>query len=72
VCRAGPIPASPVGVAGEFPRDLDEEEWDHRRGATLRTYFIGQCLIRFPNIYRRWLAGENRNRNLVTDDADLL
>jgi hypothetical protein len=29
-------------------------KWDSRRGATLRTYFIGQCLIRFANIYRRW------------------
>jgi hypothetical protein len=51
---------------------LMKRKWDHRRGATLRTYFIGQCLIRFPNIYRRWLAGENRNRYLVTEDDDLL
>lgn len=29
--------------------------WDPRRGASLRTYFIGQCLMRFPNEYRRWL-----------------
>lgn len=52
-----------------FKRDvLMKKKWDYRRGATLRTYFIGQCLIRFPNIYRRWLAGENRNRYVVTDD----
>jgi hypothetical protein len=25
----------------------------------LRTYFIGQCLFCFPNVYRRWL-GETR------------
>lgn len=51
---------------------LMKRKWDHRRGATLRTYFIGQCLIRFPNIYRRWLAAENRTRYLTTDDNDFL
>lgn len=35
--------------------------WDYRRGATLRTYFIGQCLIRFANVYRRWWAEECRH-----------
>jgi hypothetical protein len=29
--------------------------WVSSGGATLKTYFIGQCLIRFPNVYRRWL-----------------
>lgn len=28
--------------------------WDPDRGASIRTYFIGQCLIQFPNVYRRW------------------
>lgn len=51
---------------------LMKRKWDHTRGATLRTYFIGQCLMRFPNIYRRWLAGENRNRFLVIDEAEVL
>jgi DNA-directed RNA polymerase specialized sigma24 family protein len=56
-----------------FRRDvLMTGKWDHRRGATLRTFFIGQCLMRFPNIYRRWWAGENRNRYLVTQDDDLI
>lgn len=29
--------------------------WRPDGGASLETYFIRQCLIRFPNIYRRWL-----------------
>jgi hypothetical protein len=38
-----------------FRRDvLMKQKWDYRKGATLRTYFVGQCLIRFANIYRRW------------------
>jgi hypothetical protein len=28
--------------------------WTPRGGASLRTFFIGQCLIRFPNVYRSW------------------
>lgn len=51
---------------------LMKQRWDHRKGASLRTYFIGQCLIRFPNIYRRWRAGEVRNRLETTEDEELL
>lgn len=29
--------------------------WRPDGGASLETFFVGQCLIRFPNIYRRWL-----------------
>ena len=46
-------------------------KWDYRRGATLRTYFIGQCLIRFANVYRRWWAEEVRHgRAMSTDPHD--
>ncbi len=30
--------------------------WDPARGASLTTYFVGQCIRQFPNIYRSWLA----------------
>jgi DNA-directed RNA polymerase specialized sigma24 family protein len=56
-----------------FRRDiLMKQKWDYQKGATLRTYFIGQCLIRFANIFRRWWGGENRNRYGVTDDMETL
>lgn len=57
------------GLAGEtVARALDyfrsdvlmRGRWDYRKGATLRTYFIGQCLIRFANVYRAWLKTEVR------------
>jgi RNA polymerase sigma factor (sigma-70 family) len=35
---------------------LIPHRWKPERGATLRTFFIGQCLIRFPNVYRQWLT----------------
>lgn len=28
--------------------------WDPEKGATLKTFFIGQCLMRFPGAYRTW------------------
>lgn len=45
-------------------------KWDYRRGASLRTYFVGQCLIRFANVYRRWWKTESRPP-LVADDHTL-
>jgi Sigma-70, region 4 len=37
--------------------------WDPTRGATLKTYFIGQCLFQFPNVYRRWVR-EDQHINM--------
>jgi DNA-directed RNA polymerase specialized sigma24 family protein len=45
-----------VGKALMHFRDdvLVKGRWDYRKGASLRTFFIGQCLIRFPNAYNDW------------------
>jgi DNA-directed RNA polymerase specialized sigma24 family protein len=46
--------------------------WDPARGASLKTYFIGQCLVRFPNVYRFWLRTEvypARHEQLVDELA---
>ncbi|HEX8509341.1 MAG TPA: hypothetical protein VF635_07575 [Propionibacteriaceae bacterium] len=48
---------------------LMKHKWDYRKGASLRTYFIGQCLIRFANVYRRWWGNESRYRLLTTERA---
>lgn len=29
--------------------------WDPAKGASLRTFFVGQCLFRYPNAARRWI-----------------
>lgn len=50
---------------------LMTRKWDYRRGASLRTYFIGQCLIRFANVYRRWHSHERRAGRLTYTDGDL-
>jgi hypothetical protein len=51
---------------------LRRQRWDYRKGASLRTYFIGQCLSRFANVYRRWYTNEQNNHYLATDDDEVL
>lgn len=29
-------------------------KWDRTRGASLHTYFVGRCILVFPNVYRDW------------------
>ena len=45
-----------------FFRDgvLRAEWWSFEGGATLTTYFIGACLLVFPNVFLRWQADERR------------
>lgn len=44
---------------------LMKGKWDSTRGASLRTYFIGQCIIRFANVYRTWYGGEARHKKMT-------
>lgn len=49
-----------------FRRDvLLRGKWDSTRGASIRTYFIGQCLLRFANVYREWWKKEARHGSIV-------
>ena len=34
--------------------------WSFDGGATLTTFFIGACLLAFPNVFRRWQAAQRR------------
>jgi hypothetical protein len=43
--------------------------WDPARGATLKTFFIGQCLLQFPNVYRRWQGETGWSLALVDPDV---
>jgi DNA-directed RNA polymerase specialized sigma24 family protein len=44
---------------------LLKNRWISTGGATLKTFFIGQCLIRFANVYRAWHANEQQRHVLV-------
>ena len=35
--------------------------WDPAKGASLRTFFVGQCLFQFSHVYKRWLREEIRS-----------
>lgn len=41
--------------------------WNPTGGASLKTFFIGQCLIRFVSIHRNWSHRVGREANLVAD-----
>jgi len=44
--------------------------WDASKGASLRTYFIGNCKLRFANIYRRWVS-ETEGAPADVDDGKI-
>jgi DNA-directed RNA polymerase specialized sigma24 family protein len=52
----GDLAADTVAAAIVVFRDkvLIPHVWDPSKGASLKTFFIGQCVFQFPNIYRRW------------------
>jgi hypothetical protein len=43
--------------------------WDPRRGATLRTFFVGACLLQFSNVFELW-ATEQRHWAQMNDDGE--
>jgi len=45
-------------------RVLRARKWDHNKGASLSTFWIGYCLLRYPDTYRRWLT-EQRHWHLA-------
>jgi DNA-directed RNA polymerase specialized sigma24 family protein len=38
-----------------FQELLHQGRWSAEGGASLATFFVGQCITRFPNLYRTWL-----------------
>lgn len=46
----------------QFKGVLRQGKWNAARGASLATYFVGQCKLQFPNIYRKWLHAEKEYR----------
>jgi hypothetical protein len=47
-------------------RALRSGRWTSGGGAALTTYFIGACLLAFPNVFRRWRRAEQRWRQGMT------
>lgn len=41
--------------------------WSPDKKASLNTYFVGACVLVFPNLWRRWLKEQGSNRELLAD-----
>ena len=39
---------------------LKPGKWDHQGGATLKTFFVGSCLLQFPNVFEAWATEQRR------------
>jgi hypothetical protein len=54
-----------VAVALRHFRDdvLAKGKWHPSGGAALSTFFIGQCLLRYPNVHRRRMVERRRERD---------
>jgi hypothetical protein len=64
------------GVArglNRFKRALQNGAWDPGGGATLRTFFMGACILEFPNLYRKcWLNADSRWSELARLEPDIV
>jgi len=59
-----------VAVALKHFREyaLVRSGWTADGGASLKTYFIGSCVLSFPNVYRRWRREDERWSRVELDD----
>lgn len=55
-----------AAVEGFRNNVLARGKWDPKKGAALRTFFIGQCEFQYPDVARRW---KRQRRDLLTDSA---
>lgn len=46
---------------------LMANKWNAAKGASLATFFVGQCKRQFANVYDRWFT-DRRNNQLVPDE----
>ncbi|MFJ8637449.1 hypothetical protein [Streptomyces sp. NPDC093568] len=53
-------------------RALVEGGWTLDGGASITTYFMGACAFDFPNEFRRYQAGEERQRRAVQRQQEIL
>ncbi|MCL6737419.1 RNA polymerase sigma factor [Streptomyces neyagawaensis] len=59
------------GIRYFYAEVLHPGRWKPERKATLKTFFVGSCVLQFPNAYRRWLRDSYQWRQMV-DSAGLL
>jgi DNA-directed RNA polymerase specialized sigma24 family protein len=57
-----------VGALIRFREDLSAGRWSKDGGALLTTFFIGLCILQFPNVYRAW----RKRRSVPEESLDAL
>jgi hypothetical protein len=55
-----------------FRQALLADRWKPERGASLRTYFLGGCVLAFPNVLRRWRGERRRHQEAAAATAQEL
>lgn len=59
------------GLEAFLENVLKNNKWDPQRGASLKTYFVGQCCFQFENVLRSHYRQLKRNReDVVKDPSD--
>jgi hypothetical protein len=59
------------GLEAFLENVLKKNKWDPQRGASLKTYFVGQCCFQFENVLRSHYRQLKRNReDVVKDPSD--
>jgi hypothetical protein len=53
-------------------KGLEGGEWSPELGASLRTYFVGACLMCLPNVFRRWQRSRSHLRAVVALPVETL
>jgi hypothetical protein len=53
-------------------KGLEGGEWSPELGASLRTYFVGACLMCLPNVFRRWQRSRSHLRSVVAIPVETL
>jgi DNA-directed RNA polymerase specialized sigma24 family protein len=54
-----------------FLRSLAEGDWDADGGAGLATFFIGRCLMVFPDVYQQWSRERTRWHAIMQNSHDI-
>jgi RNA polymerase sigma factor (sigma-70 family) len=62
-----------VAIALVMFRDkvLIPGRWDPSKGASLSTFFVGQCLMQFGNVYKRWRTEYMSRPEAVEPESDV-
>ncbi len=51
---------------------LIPKKWDPARGASIKTFFVGACVVAFANVYRRWCREQGLLPRQLAPEEDMI